>query len=361
MGLNRVKANAQLQLAVAESPVSVKSELQNGNLTAIAKVGTLPLNALVPQIPVPAQVDQGKVSLIANVTDLLKPQPDLSRIEAIAAVNLTVAGGNVTTVTQLEKLGWQSRVTAQNVNLNPLLSQGSPNTVFTLDPVNANASLRGDLNQLFTPQGKLGNLPVIVQQSQISSGDQRVTAQGKLVLANLAQRPQLSTVNLNVNSQINLAELPVNQVIAQLPIAPEFKPAFLDLIGQTQFRGQLIGQNVTDLRGLKLAGQVAVNNLSLNEYDFEHQLTGPLSAQYGQPISLDLNGEQDQLAFNIKPCRGKCLSPYLPTSFSLRQAYNRPEAILAQGQLNGDRLKINVEQFPLAILNVRPALRYNVP
>lgn len=361
LGLNRVKANAQLQLAVADSPVSVKSELQQGNLTAIANLGSLPLNALAPQLPVPAEVNQGKISLIANVADLLKPRPDLSQVEAIAAVDLTVAGGSVTSVSQLENLGWQSRITAQNVNLNPLLSQGAKREIFNLAPVNGTANLRGDLKSLFTPQGKLGSLPVIIQQSQIRSGDQRLTAQGKLVVGNLAQRPQLSTVNLAVTSQIDLAQLPVNQAIAQLPLAPEFKPAPWHLVGKTQFTGQLTGQTVTDLKGLKLVGQVAVKNLSLNDYRFEPQLTGPLSAQYGQPISLNLKGEQDQLAFNIKPCRGQCLSPYLPTSFSFRQAYNRTEPIVAQGQLKGDRLEMAIEHFPLAMLNLRPALRYDIP
>ncbi|MGA1621317.1 MAG: translocation/assembly module TamB domain-containing protein, partial [Synechocystis sp.] len=359
LGLNRIKADAQLQLAVAASPVSVSSELEQGKLTAIANVGRLPLNALAPQIPVPAQVDQGKVSFIANVNDLLKPQPDLRQVAAIATVDLTVAEGKVTSVSRLEDLAWQSRIQANNVNLNPLLAQNAPAAV-ALDPLNAQVSLAGNLTDLLTPQGTLGSLPVTVQSSQIMSGDQQITAQGKLVLGNLAQRPELSTVQLAVTSNVDLGKLPLNEAIAALPIAEEFKPAALNLNGTTQFVGNLTGQGVTDIQGVKLAGQVTVNDLAINDYDFEPQLTGPLSAQVGQPISLNLKGEQDQLAFDIKPCRGQCLSPYLPTRFSLRQAYGRPEAILANGQLNGDRLTVDVAQFPLAILNLRPARRYNI-
>ncbi|MEB3160615.1 MAG: translocation/assembly module TamB domain-containing protein, partial [Synechocystis sp.] len=360
LGLDRVNADARLRLTVADSPVSVKSELQRGSLTAIADVGRLSLNALAPQLPVPAQVDRGNISLIADVKDLLKPQPDLGQVEAIAAVDLTVADGKVTTLSRLENFAWQSRITAQNLDLEPyLLSQGSQ-ADGGLDSIDAQASLAGNLNTLFTPQGRLGSLPIIVQQSKITSGNQQVTAQGRVVVGNLAQRPQLNTVNLAVQSQINLAPLPINEAIARLPIAEEFKPASLDLVGKTQFAGNLTGQAVTALADLKLTGQVTVTNLALNDYQFEPRLTGPLSAQFGQPISLNLQGNQDQLAFNIKPCRGKCLSPYLPTSFSLRQAYNRPEPILAQGQLNGDRLTVDIDQFPLAILNVRPARRYNI-
>jgi len=360
LGLNRVVGDAQLRLMVADSPVSVNGELERGSLTAIANVGQLSLNALAPQIPVPARVDRGEISLIANVNDLIQPQADLRQLEAIATVDLTVAGGQVTSLSRLDNLAWQSRITAQNLNLDPLLPPQVLQAGGNLDPANAQASLSGNLSSLFTPQGQLGTLPITVDQSQITSGGQRVTAQGQILVGNLAQRPQLSTVNLNVTGDLDLAKLPVNEVLATLPIAEEFKPDALDLVGQSQFTGTLTGQRVTTLAGLRLAGQATVNNLALNDYGFEPRLIGPLSAQVGQPISLNLQGQQDQLAFQIEPCRGQCLSPYLPTSFTIRQAYNRPEPILAQGQLDGDRLQVNVEQFPLAVLNVRPARRYTI-
>ncbi|WLT36877.1 hypothetical protein NON20_12300 [Synechocystis sp. B12] len=82
--------------------------------------------------------------------------------------------------------------------------------------------------------------------------------------------------------------------------------------------------------------------------------------QLNQNVLLDLRGQVDRLAVNLQPCRGNCLFPYLPTSFNLRQAYEREKPILAQGKLNGDRLAMEVADFPLALLDLRPGLRYQI-
>ncbi|MEY2984299.1 MAG: hypothetical protein RLZZ568_916, partial [Cyanobacteriota bacterium] len=349
--LQQLSGHSQLRASINHQPVTATTHISQGQLETQATLGNISLNALAPQLPVPALVDQGKISVAANMSDLLQPQPDLRRLEAIATVALTVAGGEVTSVSRLDNLAWRSQITAQNL---ALPAPDSP-AIEDLTPINAQVSLAGHLKGLFSPSGQWGSFPITVQKSQVTSGDQQLTAQGTLVLGNLAQQPELSQVDLALQGDFNLAQLPVNAAIAQLPMAADLKPASLDLVGKTQFVGNLTGQGVTDVKDLQLVGQVTVNQLAINDYAFEPRLTGPLSAQVGQPINLDLQGEVDQLAFNLQPCRGQCFSPYLPTRFRLRQAYNRPDAIIAQGQLNGDRLTVDVDHFPLAILNVRPA------
>jgi hypothetical protein len=358
--LNRLQGQGRLNLSVANGPVAVNGSLVNGNLEAIANVGAIPLNTLAPEIPVPAQVQKGRISLGANLADLVQAQPDLSQVAAIANLDLEVAGGTVTSVSALKNLAWQSRLTAKDVNLNPVLAQHSKTDGVSLAPLEGEVKLAGNLGNVFTNDGNLGAIPVTVQQALFRSGEQTFSAQGTVAVGNFNQRLALTNVNLNVRNGLSFAQLPVNTLLTQLPLAPEFRPQALVLEGTSQFSGQLTGRNVRGLGDLRLAGNLAVNNLAVNGFGFEPQLRGPLAVQLNQNVLLDLQGQVDRLAVNLKPCRGNCLFPYLPTSFNLRQAYGREEPILAQGKLSGDRLAMEVADFPLAILGLRPGLRYQI-
>lgn len=358
--LNRLQGQGQLNLTVANGPVAVNGSLLNGNLAAIANVVAIPLNALAPEIPFPAQVEKGRISLGVNLADLVQAQPDLSRVAAIANVDLEVAGGTVTSVSALKNLAWQSRLTAKDINLNPVLAQYGGTDGVSLAPVEGEVKLAGNLGNVFTNDGNLEAIPVTVQQALFRSGEQTVSAQGKISVGSFNQRPALTNVNLNVRNGLSFAQLPVNALLTQLPLAPEFRPQALALEGSSQFTGQLTGRNVTGLGDLKLAGNLAVNNLAVNGFGFEPQLRGPLAVQLNQNVLLDLQGQVDRLAVNLQPCRGNCLFPYLPTSFNLRQAYEREKPILAQGKLNGDRLAMEVADFPVALLDLRPGLRYQI-
>ncbi|MGH2415654.1 MAG: translocation/assembly module TamB domain-containing protein, partial [Microcystaceae cyanobacterium] len=53
--------------------------------------------------------------------------------------------------------------------------------------------------------------------------------------------------------------------------------------------------------------------------------------------------------------------PYLPTSFTIRQGEGPENPIIAQGRRIGDRLIAEVENFPLEILNIVPAVDYGFP
>ncbi|QHU99626.1 translocation/assembly module TamB domain-containing protein [Synechocystis sp. CACIAM 05] len=357
---NRLQGQGQLNLTVANGPVAVNGSLLNGNLAAIANVGAIPLNALAPEIPFPAQVEKGRISLGANLADLWQQEPDLSRVAAIANVDLEVAGGTVTSVSALKNLAWQSRLTAKDINLNPVLAQYGGTDGVSLAPVEGEVKLAGNLGNVFTNDGNLGSILVTVQQALFRSGEQTFSAQGKISVGSFNQRPALTNVNLNVRNGLSFAQLPVNALLTQLPLAPEFRPQALALEGSSQFTGQLTGRNVTGLGDLKLAGNLAVNNLAVNGFGFEPQLQGPFSVQLNQNVLIDLQGENDHLAVNLKPCRGNCLFPYLPTSFNLRQAYGRQQPILAQGKLNGDRLAMEVGNFPLALLDIHPGIRYQI-
>ncbi|MBE9195333.1 translocation/assembly module TamB domain-containing protein [Synechocystis sp. LEGE 06083] len=358
--LNRLQGEGQLKLTVANGPVSVNGTLLNGNLGAIANVGAIPLNALAPEIPVPAQVQRGRISLGANLADLVQAQPDLSQVAAIANVDLEVAGGTVTSVSALKNLTWQSRLTAREINLNPLLAKYGGTDRSALAPVEGEVRLAGNLANLFSTANNAGTIPVTVQRAAFRSGPQNLNADGKITIGNFRQRPALTNVNLNVSNGLSFAPLPIDALLTLLPLAPEFRPQALAMEGTSQFTGQLTGRNVTGLADLKLAGNLELNNLAVNGFGFEPQLRGPLSVQLNQNVLVDLRGQVDRLAVNFKPCRGNCLFPYLPTSFNLRQAYGREQPILAQGKLNGDRLAMEVKDFPLAILDLRPGVRYQI-
>ena len=327
---NRLQGQGQLNLTVANGPVAVNGSLLNGNLAAIANVGAIPLNALAPEIPFPAQVQRGRISLGANLADLWQKELDLSRVAAIANVDLEVAGGTVTTVSALKNLAWQSRLTAKDINLNPILAQYGSTDGVSLAPVEGEVKLAGNLDNVFTKDGNLGVIPVTVQQALFRSGEQTFSAQGKVAVGSFNQRPALTNVNLNVRNGLSLAQLPVNALLTQLPLAPEFRPQALALEGSSQFTGQLTGRNVTGLGDLKLE----VGNFPLALLDLQpglrYQVPGQLDGNFNGDLVVNLrNGHgQGNLAID-----GVTLGTTAIGEVTAALAYQNQTLQLKQGQL----------------------------
>ena len=74
-----------------------------------------------------------------------------------------------------------------------------------------------------------------------------------------------------------------------------------------------------------------------------------------QEIALNLQGQQDVIAARAVPCTAStCKLPYLPTSLELRQGEDTAEPVIAVGDRNGDLFSLDIENFPLALLNLAP-------
>ncbi|MBF2002117.1 MAG: translocation/assembly module TamB domain-containing protein [Synechococcales cyanobacterium M58_A2018_015] len=140
--------------------------------------------------------------------------------------------------------------------------------------------------------------------------------------------PAVSNLDLAVDLRgYRLADLPV-------ALPPQFTVA-----GTTDFNGQITGP----LDRLTVAGQLGLNDFAVNTFAFEPRLAGDLRFVQNQGLSLNLTGQQDQIAVEL-------------------DGQNRPRAFLVQqgnavarGRGEGDRLIATLDNFPLAALNLAPA------
>lgn len=352
--LNWAGLTGQTQMAVslAGDQINLQGDIAQGQLRGQAQMGRLNLQALAPALTVPVQLQGGQIQFTAPLADLLQTQPQLQGIRATADLRFRLGDGTILSKTQLTAQGWQSRLTAQRVNLQSLF----PEQALALDPLSAQVHLAGTF-----PPDWGQSLALQVKTAQLTFGPERLQAQGHLTLVNLLAQPQLARVKLRLQSQTNLAKLPVHRWLQDLPLAPSLRPESPSIAGMARFEGQLTGQNIRDWRDLQLQGRVDLANLAVNQRAFEPTLQGTLASNRSQPLSLKLKGQEDIIALDLSPCpRESCLVPLLPTRFNLRQTYQTASPLALEGYQNGDYLRVNVRQFPLTALNLQPGRRYNI-
>ncbi len=259
-------------------------------------------------------------------------------LRATGQGRLNVAGGTVTASNiQLAEGAWQLAVNAANVQLNRLNQQlrgqltGQLNlagTVDTFSPAGIRAggevrfspeligqpltaSLRWDGQKLVIPQATSPNL----QASGTIYVDRRNYA-------------SVEGINFNVRAQdYDLRNIPV-----QLP-------SFASVSGRADFTGQITGNLPTP----NVAGSLQLENLVVNNLAFDPVLAGNVQLQPGRGVNVDLTGNQsDRISVNLNP-------NYRPNSFLVRV-----NQAVATGRTQGENLLVNVNNFPLQILNLVP-------
>ncbi|MEG4007183.1 translocation/assembly module TamB domain-containing protein [Microcoleus sp. Pol11C1] len=152
--------------------------------------------------------------------------------------------------------------------------------------------------------------------------------------------PSISNLDLDVRlANFNLAALPAEQLgflsaIADKNSSQQSPP----LRGNVDFTGSLTGT----LAALSLVGDVEVRNLAVNQIAFDPVLAGSVNADAGKSVDLRLAGPQDKIEVALN-------QSFLPTSFLIQ----RGESV-ARGQTEGETLRVNLSDFPLAALNLSP-------
>jgi len=152
--------------------------------------------------------------------------------------------------------------------------------------------------------------------------------------------PSISNLDLNVKlSNFNLESLPTEQLAILRPIGlKNSSENNLPLRGNVDFVGRLTGT----LAALSLVGDVAVRDLAVNQVAFDPVLAGTVNAASGKSVDLRLAGRQDKIELALN-------QSFLPTSFLVK----RGESV-ASGQTEGETLRVNLSDFPLAALNLSP-------
>ncbi len=152
--------------------------------------------------------------------------------------------------------------------------------------------------------------------------------------------PSISNLDLDVKlSNFNLEALPTEQLGFLEPIGSknasrENQP----LRGNVDFTGRLTGT----IASLSLIGDVEVRNLAVNQVAFDPVLAGSVNASSDKSVDLRLAGASDKIEIALN-------QSFLPTSFLVK----RGESI-ASGQTEGETLRVNLSDFPLAALNLSP-------
>ncbi|MEG4419512.1 translocation/assembly module TamB domain-containing protein [Microcoleus sp. LAD1_D5] len=152
--------------------------------------------------------------------------------------------------------------------------------------------------------------------------------------------PSISNLDLDVKlANFNLEALPAEQLgflsaIADKNSSQQNSP----LRGNVDFTGSLTGT----LAALSLVGDVEVRDLAVNQIAFDPVLAGSVNADAGKSVDLRLAGASDKIQVALN-------QSFLPTSFLIQ----RGESV-ASGQTEGETLRVNLSDFPLAALNLSP-------
>ncbi|MBE9188004.1 translocation/assembly module TamB domain-containing protein [Microcoleus sp. LEGE 07076] len=152
--------------------------------------------------------------------------------------------------------------------------------------------------------------------------------------------PSIENLDLDVRlSNFNLAALPAEQLgFLKAANVNNTSEANQPVRGNVDFTGRLTG----NLASLSLVGDVEVRNLAVNQVEFDPVLAGMVSANSDKSVDLRLAGTGDKIELALN-------SSFLPTSFLVK----RGESV-ARGQTQGETLRVNLSDFPLAALNLSP-------
>jgi translocation and assembly module TamB len=360
-----IEARVNARLSVNEGTVNTQILAHSGQLEIAANTTQLSLNAIASQIPLAVTVFNSQLNASMGINALVNAArtQDLTQLQPTATtqVQLGVAEGIVNTTANLRNGEWQTTIDASQLNTLTLLSATGqkipPNT--NLPPVNAQLDLAGSLDSLLA----LRTIPVQVNDVSVQLGQEFLETAGSIVFSNPTTSLDIANVNLTLATRYNTQTLPLETLIAAASFGKASLPDHVSIAGAIKFDGRWRGQNLISNPlapgNVKFTGNLELNNFQFNEIAFEPRLAGDVVVKSGEEIALNLRGSRDVIAARLEPCtRGDaCLSPYLPTSFELRQG---ELPILARGQRRGDVLNVELENFDLALLNIAPATEVGI-
>jgi len=358
--LTSLKADADLDLLVDGAAVAVQSQLNSGQIKAQANTSQIDLNRFAPSLPLPAQITGSRVTASGELQQLLTfaDNPNLSSFNALVDADLGVAEGTVKAIANLQNNQWQGNFDAQDLNSQLLLAKFAPKNLagLPLDNLNAQGAFSGDIRPLINQDL---NIPVTVNQVTASSGVQQLNAQGNFTLANLTNKPDLAS-NLKVKANLDFDQLPIDQLVAGTKQNSQLIAENVNFRGQAVLDGQFKGQKLLSApqENISLTGDLRLLDFAFNKIAFDPIMEGKVYLQPQKAIGFNLRGQQQQdvIAARVVPCKtSNCKLPYLPSNLEVRQGEATENPVIAVGKKIGDRFALNIDNFPLALLNLAPA------
>ncbi|MEM8673328.1 MAG: translocation/assembly module TamB domain-containing protein [Cyanobacteria bacterium P01_G01_bin.67] len=356
--LSSLKADADLDLLVDGETVAVNSQIDSGQIQADANTSQINLNRVVPNLPLPTKIKSSQVTATGELQQLLTfaENPNLNTFDAQVDADLDVAQGTVKAIANLQNNQWQADVNANNISSQVLLNKFAPSNLASVpvDNINAQANLAGELKPLLNNEI---NIPVAVNQVALNSGTQTVNAQGNLTLSNITSNLDLASTNLDIAANLDFDRLPIAEVAAASTQDNQLIAESINVAGKAEFDGQLNGKQILSAptEDVSLTGDIRLLNFAFNNIAFDPVMTGTVNLQPQQQIALNLRGQQDVISASAVPCNASdCKLPYLPTNLELRQGEDTSQPIIVTGDRSGDLLNLDINNFPLALLNLAP-------
>jgi translocation and assembly module TamB len=193
--------------------------------------------------------------------------------------------------------------------------------------------LKQPFEAVFNWDGKRVEIENATTPGLTANGFVNVELEGKRV-------PSISNLDLDVRlANFNLEALPAEQLGFLTPTNVK-NPSEKNqpVRGNVDFTGRLSGTPAA----LSLVGDVEVRGLAVNQIAFDPVLAGSVNADAGKSVDLRLAGASDKIEVALN-------QSFLPTSFLIQ----RGESV-ASGQTEGETLRVNLSDFPLAALNLTP-------
>ncbi|MDJ0590227.1 MAG: translocation/assembly module TamB domain-containing protein [Pleurocapsa sp. MO_226.B13] len=359
--LNSLQADADLDLLVDGEAVAVNSQIDSGTVGANANTSQIDLNRVAPNLPIPANIRSSQVTASAQLQQLLNfgQNPNLSTVDADLDADLDVASGTVKAIASLDNNQWRANLNASNISSQVLLDKFAPENFASVevDNIDAQVDLSGDINPVIKNQL---NIPINVDRVAVNSGVQSVNAEGNLTLSSITNNLDVANTNLDVAANLDFDRLPIDGILTATTQNNQLIAESVNIQGEAIFDGQFTGKQLLSAPNtpgnINLTGDLRLEDFAFNDIDFDLVMTGEVEVQPGEQIALNLQGEEDVIAARAVPCNAdNCKLPYLPTNLELRQGEDTENPVIATGNRNGDLFSLDINNFPLALLNLAPA------
>lgn len=371
------EGNFTAKAVVNNNLFSLEGVTNNLSLTSfISQLGDLGKRNTNANVRVTGNVSE-LISFASNYLDSQTLSP-LSSLNIVADGNLNTSEGKVNVSAKLNNSQWQSLIRGKNLNFDNLLSQipfikNNPSLNFSsLGSLTTNIHLQGNISNLVNQNISLTNfsLPVTLQPTVISLGDNEVKLKGSLDLVNVFSQPDVSNLQLEVTTQSDLSSLPINSFLSLLVDNSEgiyLFPTNLDLDGKAEFEGiikanNLLTTNPLNEDSLSLLGNLTLTDFRFNDLAFESYLTGKVNFNPSQSLSLDVRGKKDVIATSLARedfiIANTVTFPFSLNNIQISQGGDKGFSLT--GKRENNLLFATVKNFDLETLQLQPVLNYGL-
>ncbi|MGK7884228.1 MAG: translocation/assembly module TamB domain-containing protein [Crocosphaera sp.] len=357
--LNNFQITTNSDLLIANRSITANTEINQGIITGNATLTPLSVAPFIIEGYPVIKVIKAETNFTGNLSSLLSL--NFRDFQGNTNTEIEIAEGIVTIDGEINNDQILGNITTENIDLSSL--NADLFSAFTSKKLNSQINASLPLTSLLTSASLV---PITVNKVSLEAGKQNLEAKGNFVIANIWSSPDIEYFSFDVDTNFNLSELPLTQLLDKLPINRQLLPTTVALIGEGNFRGTLLGKNLLTaplLPGnLQIIGDVNLANLSFNDQQFEPELTGKIDIDSSNKISFNIEGEQDKISAIFNPCVVKnCSLTSIVDSVEIRQIHNNNVPIIATIKRKNDNLVAKVDSLPIDVLKIAPLGNYGLP